>query len=69
MSFQELADAVSPNVIGLVESVMANETSILSAPRRTGRKRAEARVPLTMVLHAYRLTAFHIWDELLRALR
>ena len=66
MSFQELAVAVSPNVIGLVESVMANETSILSAPRRTGRKRAEAGVPLTMVLHAYRLTAFHIWDELLR---
>jgi hypothetical protein len=66
LSFQELADAVCPNVIGLVESVMANETSILSAPRRTGRKRAEARVPLTMVLHAYRLTALHIWDELLR---
>ena len=65
MSFQELADAVAPNIIGLVESVMVNETSILSAPRRTGRKRAEARVPLTMVLHAYRLTALHIWDELL----
>ena len=66
MSFEELAEAVRPNIIGLVESVMVNETSILSAPRRTGRKRAEARVPLTMVLHAYRLTALHIWDELLR---
>lgn len=65
MSFQELAEAVSPNIIGLVESVMVNETSRLAAPRRTGRKRAQARVPLTMVLHAYRLTALHIWDRLL----
>ena len=65
MSFQELAEAVSPNIIGLVESVMVNETSRLAAPRRTGRKRAQARVPLTMVLHAYRLTALHIWERLL----
>jgi hypothetical protein len=66
MSFQELVDAVTPNIIGLVESVMANETSLLAAPRRTGRARAESRVPLTMVLHAYRLTALYIWDRLLR---
>jgi hypothetical protein len=65
MSFEELVEAVSPNIIGLVESVMVNETSLLAAPRRTGRKRAQARVPLTMVLHAYRLTALHIWDHLL----
>ncbi len=65
MSFQELVEAVSPNIIGLVESVMVNETSLLAAPRRTGRKRAQAHVPLTMVLHAYRLTALHIWDRLL----
>ena len=44
---------------------MVNETSLLAAPRRTGRERAQARVPLTMVLHAYRLTALHIWDRLL----
>lgn len=66
MSFQELSDAVRPNIIGLVESVMVNETSLLAAPRRTGRERARARVPLTMVLHAYRLTALHIWDQLVR---
>ncbi len=66
MSFQELVDAVTPNIIGLVESVMVNETSLLAAPRRTGRARAEARVPLTMVLHAYRLTALYIWDQLLK---
>lgn len=66
MTFRELADAVTPNIIGLVESVMVNETTLLAAPRRTGRKRALARVPLTMVLHAYRLTALHIWDELRR---
>ena len=65
MSFEELAEAVSPNIIGLVESVMVNETSLLAAPRRTGRARAQARVPLTMVLHAYRLTALHIWERLL----
>ena len=43
---------------------MVNETSLLAAPRRTGRERAQARVPLTMVLHAYRLTALYIWDRL-----
>ena len=66
MGFEELASAVRPNVIGLVESVMVNETTLLAAPRRTGRERAEARVPLTIVLHAYRLTALHIWERLIR---
>ena len=45
MSLEELAAAVRPNVIGLVESVMVNETTLLAAPRRTGRERAEARCP------------------------
>ncbi|WP_148615038.1 PucR family transcriptional regulator [Nocardioides rubriscoriae] len=66
MSYEELVHALRPNIIGLVESVMVNEASLLAAPRRTGRERAQARVPLTMVLHAYRLTALHIWDHLVR---
>lgn len=66
MTLEELARAVRPNIIGLVESVMVNETSLLAAPRRTGRERALARVPLTIVLHAYRLGALHIWDQLVR---
>ncbi len=66
MTFDGLVDAVRPNIIGLVESVMVNETSRLAAPRRTGRERAKAKVPLTMVLHAYRLTALHIWDRLVQ---
>ena len=66
MTFEQLARAVRPNVVGLIESVMVNETTQLAAPRRTGRERAEARVPLTLVLHAYRLTALHIWDRLIQ---
>lgn len=66
MTFDGLARAVRPNLVGLVESVMVNETSLLAAPRRTGRERAQARVPLTIVLHAYRLGALQIWDELVR---
>lgn len=65
MSFDQLTQAVRPNIVGLVESVMVNETTLLAAPRRTGRERAEARVPLTLVLHAYRLTALHIWERLI----
>ncbi|MEO5853628.1 MAG: helix-turn-helix domain-containing protein [Nocardioides sp.] len=65
MTFEQLCHAVRPNVIGLVESVMVNETTLLAAPRRTGRERAEAHVPLTLVLHAYRLTALHIWERLM----
>ncbi len=67
MSHEELAHAVSPNLIGLVESVMVNETSLLAAPRRTGRERAQARFPLTIVLHAYRLSALYLWDRLVQA--
>jgi hypothetical protein len=66
MTLEQLARAVRPNVVGLIESVMVNETTQLAAPRRTGRERAEARVPLTLVLHAYRLTALHIWDRLIQ---
>jgi hypothetical protein len=66
MSLEELSRAVRPNLIGLIESVMVNETSLLAAPRRTGRERALARVPLTNVLHAYRLGALHIWDHLVK---
>lgn len=64
MTFEELAHAVRPNLIGLVESVMVNQTSLLAAPRRTGQERAMARVPLTIVLHAYRLGALHLWNQL-----
>lgn len=67
MTLEELTRAVRPNLIGLVESVMVNETSLLAAPRRTGRERALARVPLTIVLHAYRLGALHIWEQLVKA--
>jgi hypothetical protein len=66
MSLEDLIRAVRPNLIGLVESVMVNETSLLAAPRRTGRERALARVPLTLVLHAYRLGALHLWDRLVQ---
>jgi hypothetical protein len=64
MTFEQLSHAVRPNLIGLVESVMVNETRFLAAPRRTGRERALAHVPLTMVLHAYRLGALYLWDQL-----
>ena len=66
MSFEQLSRAVRPNLIGLIESVMVNETRFLAAPRRTGRERAQARVPLTIVLHAYRLGALYLWDQLVR---
>jgi hypothetical protein len=66
MTLEELSRAVRPNLVGLIESVMVNETSLLAAPRRTGRERALAQIPLTIVLHAYRLGALHIWDRLLR---
>jgi hypothetical protein len=66
MSYDDLVHALHPNIVGLVESVMVNEASLLAAPRRTGRERAQARVPLTSVLHAYRLTALHIWGRLVR---
>lgn len=66
ITMRQLVDSVRPNVVGLLQSVMANETSTLAAPRRTGRTRAEQQVPLAIVLHAYRLGALHIWNSLVR---
>lgn len=66
MSTEELAAAVHPNLAGLIQSVRANEAILLAAPRRTGRERARARVPLTIVLHAYRVVARMVWDELVK---
>ena len=66
MTLPELAAAVRPNAVGVLESMIVNETRAQAAPRRTGRERAEQGVPLTIVLHAYRLGALYIWDELVR---
>lgn len=66
ITMRQLVDSVRPNVIGLLQSVMTNETSTLAAPRRTGRTRAEQQVPLAIVLHAYRLGALHIWNSLVK---
>lgn len=64
ISMGQLMESVRPNVIGMLKSVMANETSTLAAPRRTGRTRAEQSVPLAIVLHAYRLGTLQIWNTL-----
>ncbi|WP_341924434.1 helix-turn-helix domain-containing protein [Nocardioides psychrotolerans] len=66
ITMRQLVDSVRPNVVGLLQSVMTNETSTLAAPRRTGRTRAEQQVPLAIVLHAYRLGALHIWNSLVK---
>ena len=66
ITLRQLFDSVRPNVVGLIQCVMANETSALTAPRSTGRNRAEQQVPLAIVLHAYRLCALHIWNSLVK---
>ena len=66
ITMRQLVDSVRPNVVGLLQSVMSNETNTLAAPRRTGRTRAEQQVPLAIVLHAYRLGALHIWNSLVK---
>lgn len=66
ITMRQLVDSVRPNIVGLLQSVMTNETGALAAPRRTGRTRAEQQVPLAIVLHAYRLVALQIWNFLVR---
>ncbi len=66
ITMRQLEDSVRPNIVGLLQSVMSNETNTLAAPRRTGRTRAEQQVPLAIVLHAYRLVALHIWNSLVK---
>lgn len=56
-ALQILGDAVPPGL------------DPLDAPRATGRRRAEQRMPLDVVLHSFRIGGRVIWEELVRAAR
>ncbi|WP_370247081.1 PucR family transcriptional regulator [Nocardioides sp.] len=63
VTFEQLVESVRPNLIGLLESLMLDAPGSMAPPRRTGRTRAGQGVPLACVLHAYRLGALQIWNE------
>lgn len=64
VTWEQLIESVGPNLVGLLQSLMMEETASVAAPRRTGRMRASQGVPLPPVLHAYRLGVITIWNEL-----
>lgn len=64
VTWEQLIESVRPNLVGLLQSLMMEETASVAAPRRTGRTRAGQGVPLPPVLHAYRLGVITIWSDL-----
>lgn len=64
VTWEQLIVSVRPNLVGLLQSLMMEETASVAAPRRTGRTRAGQGVPLAPVLHAYRLGVITIWSDL-----
>ncbi|GAA1248117.1 helix-turn-helix domain-containing protein [Prauserella halophila] len=69
MSRQQLADAIRPNIISSLQSMIRDEANSPTVARRTGRERAEDGVPLATVLHAYRIGTRYLWHELVRHCR
>ena len=56
------------DILGAIED-LSERPPDFSAARRTGRRRAEQRLPLESLLHAYRLGGRVIWEALLEEAR
>ena len=64
MSRDLLHSIVRENISALL-ATLAGTTNSLAAPRRAGRVKAEHGIPMTSLLHAYRLAGLQLWDEMM----
>jgi hypothetical protein len=61
VSLQDLRDSVASNLESMVAQLTTDRPPDLSAPRETGRRRAEQGTPLADILHAYRIGFTELW--------
>jgi PucR C-terminal helix-turn-helix domain/GGDEF-like domain len=61
---QDLRDSVGSNLESMVAQLTTGPPPDLSAPRTTGRRRAEQGTPLADILHAYRIGFTEFWEAI-----
>jgi hypothetical protein len=64
VSVQDLRDSVASNLDSMVAQLTTDQPPDLSAPRATGRRRAEQGTPLADILHAYRIGFTELWEAI-----
>ncbi|MFL6190561.1 MAG: hypothetical protein ACJ75E_12060 [Actinomycetes bacterium] len=69
MSLQDLRDSVASNLESMVAQLTTDRPPDLSAPRETGRRRAEQGTPLADILHAYRIGFTELWEAIVEEAR
>ena len=69
VSVQDLRDSVGSNLESMVAQLTTDRPPDLSAPRATGRRRAEQGTPLADILHAYRIGFTEFWEAIVKESR
>jgi PucR-like helix-turn-helix protein/diguanylate cyclase with GGDEF domain len=69
VSLEDLRASVRANLESMGRQLTADEPPDLSAPRATGRRRAEQGTPLADILHAYRIGFSELWEAIVEEAR
>ena len=69
VSVEDLRDSVASNLESMVAQLTTDQPPDLSAPRTTGRLRAEQGTPLADILHAYRIGFTELWEAIVEEAR
>jgi PucR C-terminal helix-turn-helix domain/GGDEF-like domain len=64
IGLEDLRDSVGRNLDAMVDQLTTDRPPDLSAPRATGRRRAEQGTPLADILHAYRIGFTELWEAI-----
>ena len=68
VSVEDLRDPLS-NLESMAAQLTTDQPPDLSAPRTTGRRRAEQGTPLADILHAYRIGFTELWEAIVEEAR
>ena len=64
VSVEDLRESVGRNLESMVGELTTDRPPDLTAPRATGRRRAEQGTPLADILHAYRIGFAELWEAI-----
>jgi PucR C-terminal helix-turn-helix domain/GGDEF-like domain len=66
VGLDDLRDSVRGNLESMAGQLTTDQPPDLSAPRATGRQRAQQGVPLADILHAYRIGFTELWEAIVQ---
>jgi PucR C-terminal helix-turn-helix domain/GGDEF-like domain len=69
IGLEDLRASVAGNLASMVAELTADRPPDVSAPRATGRRRAEQGTPLADILHAYRIGFTELWEAIVEEAR